>query len=823
MATIEPKRVLDAAPGLIDETTDALELVFLWRAIGMAGRVTGDAARSMQAFESAVATASANGLTREAVENAISLAMATASNGRYEEAMALLDSLDPGPDHVGTVVFQRGTVLAMSGRLSDAAPILEESVPLLEAAGNRPILARAYKNLGLIAFMRGDPTTAIERSKQAIDAFNELDDALEVAATGHNLGLALAAGGDLVEALEWFNRSLPELEAIVGPNFEPGRCQTLLAAGLFEEAHEEALRLAQRLHQLGMVGEEPEALLLAAEASLLLGQAAQAGEEAARAATVFNGQARDIWAARARLLEWEAIGGPEDPSLFDRLIDLLDVSGMAAAAVRARAAAATSAARQGEVARARKLLEDADPMTGQPSLATEIQLRLASVEIKRAIGDRRGAAATAAAGMRLLDRHQRSVGAIDVRAGLGRHAARLAVHGLALAIDSRRPRSVWRWMERSRATALAIRPVRPPRSDEVAALLPELRSLSAAAERPDSDATTRRQLARLESRIADLTRASAGVTTDTSDGFDPQRILEGLDGRCLIELARVASTLWAVVAFRRTVRMVEIGPALAWNTESRVLSSAVRQALTRTDYPVDRLARRLAPWRELIRRLLPADAAALVAVPAHDLGPIPWTLVSPIPVTVEPSSVTWLRATERPGDAIRVAAMAGPGLRYARPEVEAVAAAHHTTALPGVASAPDMLSTLPTVDVIHLACHGRFRQDQPMFTSIKLADGDVHLHEIEQVSPLPSLVVLSSCETGSVSGSESEMLGMASVLMNAGVRTVVASPWPIPDSEDTVASMTSFHQALAAGREPAECLHARADSLPTGAYLTFGA
>jgi CHAT domain-containing protein len=67
------------------------------------------------------------------------------------------------------------------------------------------------------------------------------------------------------------------------------------------------------------------------------------------------------------------------------------------------------------------------------------------------------------------------------------------------------------------------------------------------------------------------------------------------------------------------------------------------------------------------------------------------------------------------------------------------------------------------------------------------------------------------------------MLGMASVLLAAGVRTVVASPWPIPDTQATVAAMVDLHRKLAAGVDPAAAVHDWNGALPGSGYVVFGA
>lgn len=827
LARVDPSATIAEAQRLLSGSLDTRDQVMAWRAVGMARRVKGDAAGSVEAFRTALVTARAGGLVEDAAANAISLAGSLGFTGAWAKALEVLDSVDTTPETVGRIHFQRASILVQSGRLTEAHAEFDRAIPHLESNHDMQALGLVHNNLGLVALLDGEAANARNHFDQALLAFTELDDRLQIAATGHNLGQACAAAGELVDALDWFNRTLPTIEEIAGPSFEPGRCNALLAAGLFEEAHAEAIRLARRLGEVGMTGEVPEAWLLGAEASILLNDRDGAASEARRAAELFDQQGRTSWEATARLLELEASESFDGtlPAAVDRLLDTLDAAGMSVAAGRARAAVARSLARQGKVQAAREALLQARSSVGSAPLALEVDLRLTTVEVLRAAGEESDAARVAAAGMRMLDAQQRAVAATDVRAGLGRHAARLASQGLDLAVASGRPRRVWRWMERSRATALAYQPVNPPGHDEISELLPRLRALTAAAMRPDSETSdsTRRELQRLETRIADLTRAASGGAERDSAATVIERVIDRLDGRCMIEMAIVGSDMWAVTVHAGRARLVDLGPAAEWITEARLLSSAMRRALTRPTDPTTRLERHAEATARLLAPVVPEGASTMIIAPPPELSAVPWSSVTPAPCTVVPSAATWLRAVEQPRRTSTVVAVSGPDLAHARIEADAVARTHRSASASHLVSASAMLDLLGTADVAHLACHGTLRTTQPLFTSLRMADGEVYLHELERLPHLPSLIVLSSCESGSSGGSGSEMLGMASVLLAAGVRTVIASPWPIPDTEDTVAAMVDLHRQLASGVDPATAIHSWGRAFPGSAYLAFGA
>ena len=69
--------------------------------------------------------------------------------------------------------------------------------------------------------------------------------------------------------------------------------------------------------------------------------------------------------------------------------------------------------------------------------------------------------------------------------------------------------------------------------------------------------------------------------------------------------------------------------------------------------------------------------------------------------------------------------MAGPGLEYADFEVANLAALYTD---PDVstgdrATVAACVELLGRADLVHIACHGQFRTDNPMFSSLQLADG----------------------------------------------------------------------------------------------------
>ena len=106
------------------------------------------------------------------------------------------------------------------------------------------------------------------------------------------------------------------------------------------------------------------------------------------------------------------------------------------------------------------------------------------------------------------------------------------------------------------------------------------------------------------------------------------------------------------------------------------------------------------------------------------------------------------------------------------------------TALVGdAATFSRFLENASKFDLIHLACHGKFRPENPMFSSLHLADGWITVRDICSQRLKARLVTLSACETGlSKVFAGEEILGLARGFLTAGVDTLVVSLWAVNDA-----------------------------------------
>jgi len=155
-----------------------------------------------------------------------------------------------------------------------------------------------------------------------------------------------------------------------------------------------------------------------------------------------------------------------------------------------------------------------------------------------------------------------------------------------------------------------------------------------------------------------------------------------------------------------------------------------------------------------------------------------------------------------------------PPLPGAAAEANGVAQMFGTTAHLGADARESLLHHLDgNVDFVHLAAHGLYDADNPLFSRIALApgdgeDGSLTVHEILSSLDLRGvkLVVLSACRSaaGTPSGGD-EMVGLTRALLYAGTPNVISTLWNINDTA-SAGLMNALYRRLAAGSSPAEAL-----------------
>jgi CHAT domain-containing protein len=115
-------------------------------------------------------------------------------------------------------------------------------------------------------------------------------------------------------------------------------------------------------------------------------------------------------------------------------------------------------------------------------------------------------------------------------------------------------------------------------------------------------------------------------------------------------------------------------------------------------------------------------------------------------------------------------------------------------------------ASMPGRRVIHLATHGEFRHDNPLFSGLALADGWLTTLDVFNLRLSASLVTLSGCHTGrSTIGGGDELLGLMRAFVAAGAATLVLSQWAAED-QSTALLMKLFYERLMAGEPKSSAL-----------------
>ena len=224
-------------------------------------------------------------------------------------------------------------------------------------------------------------------------------------------------------------------------------------------------------------------------------------------------------------------------------------------------------------------------------------------------------------------------------------------------------------------------------------------------------------------------------------------------------------------------------------------------------------------YRQLLAPVAPAlaDAAGLIIVPHGVLHYVPFQALVTTPATADCAAhyllddheisylpgATFLRAepvTNTGGDLIAFGHSYGGRLPHTAAEAQAIAALAGGQAFVETAATKAVLRTLAAnARILHLATHGDFRADNPLFSGLALADGWLSTLDIFGLRTNAALVTLSACQTGrNVVGGGDELLGLMRAFLAAGAASLVLTMWAVHD-ESTALLMTHFYQALLGG------------------------
>jgi CHAT domain-containing protein len=224
--------------------------------------------------------------------------------------------------------------------------------------------------------------------------------------------------------------------------------------------------------------------------------------------------------------------------------------------------------------------------------------------------------------------------------------------------------------------------------------------------------------------------------------------------------------------------------------------------LRATDSHLESLGAELvAPLLLLLRvnRLIFVPHGGLHFLPFHALRVEGRYLCDEFTISYAPSATVFALCQERPQSGKHVSLVMGvPDARAPQilAEVQSVAPLLPQTELfiGERASSTVLRERGPECGLLHIATHGNYRQDNPMFSGIRLGDGYLNLYDLYQMRLGARLAVLSGCATGmNVVAAGDELLGLQRGLFCAGASTVLLSLWDVHD-RSTTGLMQAFYR-----------------------------
>ena len=776
--------------------------------------------------------------------------------GRTGYALRLLDraeSLVAAQDR-GVLLLQRGLIYLRTGRETDAVGVLGQAVDQLEGKPEETAnLASAlvdrsfaYLSLGHVRRARAD---LIRCRRVADEGGHDLIGAKVL----HNLGYCDLLAGDIPAALQLFSAAASAYR-LSAPGFllvlATDKASALLAAGLASDAARELDEAMAWSRQQRLEQSVAEAELARALAALAAGEPGEARRWAGTAGRRFRRRGNQTWAGVAELTQLRArsLGpGRRAPIAAEarQLAPRLRGCGLANDADLAELLAARALVAAGQPDEARRVLAAVPRRGAEAPLTSSLLRRLARAELAEREGRPGAALAELRAGLTMVQDRRGRLGSIDLQTGTGALGADLAAAGLRLALERQSAPLVFAWLERSRAQAFRVRPVRPPADPEAAAILAELRQLSylirmaeLSGQRDQAMIARRAELQR-EIRERGWQASGLGQATAQASLGEVSAALQQ-SGQSLVAILARRGRMLAVVVRRGSARLAELGDF-----------EAAAEAARRLNADLDTLAGRRLPARleTVIRESVRHQAATLtdevlaplrsrlgddgiVFVPAAALASVPWGVLPDLrgrPVTVCPSASSWLAAWQRgqAGGAWPASPpllLAGPDLEHAAREVTEIARFYPgcRPLLAGTATVSAALRGLDGAPLAHLAAHGHHDQENFLFSRVDLADGPLMAYDIQQLTAAPRHVVLSSCDVGrTVVRPGEEILGFTAALLYIGTATVTSSVTRVGD-DDAVGMMTAYHRLLAAGTRPAEALAEATAAEQFSPFVCFG-
>jgi CHAT domain-containing protein len=360
----------------------------------------------------------------------------------------------------------------------------------------------------------------------------------------------------------------------------------------------------------------------------------------------------------------------------------------------------------------------------------------------------------------------------------------------------------------------------------------QLAESGAAALRPHHIEKLRRATRQVEHRLMEAVASLRVEDKEYANLEDARSIdLETIrsvlpDDSTLVQFYRVRDTFYACLLTRGDLKMVPAGSAAELRRELQLLRFQLSKFRLGADYLrtfgsqlVNATNQHL---REFYRQLIaPLESGLrtphLIVAPHEFLHYLPFQALlddqgyfgDRFSISYAPSASVYYLCCSKNATASRGALVMGvpnPAAPQIEDEVRAVASVlPHSEVFLGRDATLDILRRKGGDSrFIHVATHGWFRRDNPMFSSISLGTSDLSLFDLYQLSLPAELVTLSGCGTGlNVVVGGDELLGLKRGLLYAGAQGVLLTLWDVND-QSTAEFMKLFYERLQGRSNKAE-------------------
>ncbi len=764
-----------------------------------------------------------------------------------------------------------GNILVRQDRHAAALELFRAALAELRQIGDPQDLVAVLTNVGVCAIELHDFAQALEAYGELSAYCERHGMALAAAQADYNIAYLYYQRGQYTRALEMYQRSRAwSLEAGDPYELalcDLDQAEIYLELNLTEEGERLAQLAFAAFEELALPYEGAKTVAFLAIAAHQQGRSFQALRLFDEARQRFVAQENLVWPAAIDLYQalilYEAGRSPEARRLAERARELFESARQGARAALCDVLLARIDLQVGQPRAARErcraALRRLDALD-IPASSAKAWFVLGQAE--EALGDRTAALAAYRAAHGLLENLRAHLHREELKISFFRDKLELYQSLVALTED---PRDAFTYVEQAKSRSLAdliafrAQALRPSRSthselvDRMRRLRDELNwyyrqidvhELQAPPSPAGDGAEARRariedlrrlsreQEAKLLETLSELRTADAelgslqtAATLDVDEiqaAIPPDCVLvEYYEARGILYVALVGPGLLEVWPITTGLRVRELQRLLQFQLSKFRLGADYCRTFAAQIHAATRAhlselhAELLAPVVELLE-----DAEHLVIVPHGSLHYLPFHalfdgeryLIDRFTLSYAPSASVFAMCCAREAPAGRGSLILGIPDRLTPSildEVKAVAAT-----LPGAElllaeeATEERLRALGAgARLVHIATHGFFRQDNPMFSAIQLGGSRLTLFDLYQLELASELVVLSGCGTGlNVVESGDELIGLTRGLLYAGAHSAMVTLWDVHD-RSTAEFMSAFYRQLS--RRPNPALAAR--------------